>query len=206
MDFVARIFDKDGINATGAGIGRDLLLVIDEGTENQRSFVLNDYFSYDVNSYTTGTVRFPLTGLQPGKHVLTCKAWDIFNNGGKGSVSCLVIPPRTFEITESHSFPVPFDGREASGSAGSQPFTVSVRHTLPGENITSQWMVIDAAGREVRRGDVWLESAQNKVDAMVWDGRSNSGEQLMGGVYFYQIVLTTEDGLKQSVGGKFIKL
>ena len=206
VDFVARIYDKDGINATGAGIGRDLLLVIDEGTENQRSFVLNDYFTYDVNSYTTGTVRFPLTGLQPGKHVLTCKAWDIYNNGGKGSVECLVIPPRTFEITESNSFPVPFDGRESSGSAGSQPFTVSVRHTLPGENITSNWMIFDATGREVRRGEAWFESAQNKVDAMVWDGRSNSGEQLMGGIYFYQILLTTEDGLKQSVGGKFIKL
>jgi hypothetical protein len=101
---------------------------------------------------------------------------------------------------------VPFDGRESSGSAGSQPFTVSVRHTLPGENITSNWMIFDATGREVRRGEAWFESAQNKVDALVWDGRSNSGEQLMGGIYFYQIVLTTEDGLKQSVGGKFIKL
>ena len=206
VDFVARIFDKDGINATGAGIGRDLLLVIDEGTEDQRSYVLNDYFSYDVNSYTTGTVRIPLNGLQPGKHVLTCKAWDIYNNGGKGSVECLVIPPRTFEITESSAFPVPFDGREGSGGAGSQPFTVSVRHTLPGENITSKWFVYDAAGREVQQGGAWLESAQNKVDAMVWDGRSHNGGQLMGGIYFYQIILTTEDGLKQSVGGKFIKL
>jgi hypothetical protein len=114
-----------------------------------------------------------------------------------------VIPPRTFEITESSAFPVPFDGREGSGS---QPFTVSVRHTLPGENITSKWFVYDAAGREVQQGGAWLESAQNKFDAMVWDGRSHNGGQLMGGIYFYQIILTTEDGLKQSVGGKFIKL
>jgi hypothetical protein len=117
-----------------------------------------------------------------------------------------VIPPRTFEITESSAFPVPFDGREGSGGAGSQPFTVSLRHTLPGENITSKWFVYDAAGREVQQGGAWLESAQNKVDAMVWDGRSHNGGQLMGGIYFYQIILATEDGLKQSVGGKFIKL
>ena len=206
VDFVARIFDKDGINATGAGIGRDLLLVVDEGTEDQRSYVLNEYFSYDVNSYTTGTVRIPLNGLVPGKHILTCKAWDIYNNGGKGSVECLVIPPRTFEITESSAFPVPFDGRESSGSGGAPAFTVTLRHTLPGENITSKWFVYDAAGREVQTGGIWLESAKNKVEAMVWDGRSHNGGQLMGGVYFYQIVLTTEDGLKQSVGGKFIKL
>jgi hypothetical protein len=206
VDFVARIFDKDGINATGAGIGRDLLLVIDEGTENQKSYVLNDYFSYDVNSYTTGTVRIPLSGLQPGKHLLTCKAWDIYNNGGKGSVVCIVIPPRTFEITESHSYPVPFDGRESSGSAGSQPFTVSIRHTLPGENITSNWIIYDAAGREVQKGIELVESAPNKFDAITWDGRSHNGSQLMGGVYYYQIILTTDDGLKQTVGGKFIKL
>jgi flagellar hook assembly protein FlgD len=77
---------------------------------------------------------------------------------------------------------------------------------LPGENITSNWIIYDAAGREVQKGIELVESAPNKFDAITWDGRSHNGSQLMGGVYYYQIILTTDDGLKQTVGGKFIKL
>jgi hypothetical protein len=38
-----------------------------------------------------------------------------------------------------------------------------------------------------------------------WDGRSSSGADLQGGVYFYQVLLLTEDGLEAKVGGKFVK-
>ncbi|MBM3937857.1 MAG: hypothetical protein FJ333_04275, partial [Sphingomonadales bacterium] len=196
VDFVARIFDKDGINATGAGIGRDMQLIIDEGTENQRSFVLNDYFGYDVNSYTRGTVRFPLAGLVPGKHTFTCKAWDIYNNPGKGTISCLVIPPRTLEITHSMAYPVPFRDE----------LKVSVQHTLPGENITARWSLMDAQGRVVRQGETFHESAPAKMVVIDWDGKTSSGAELQGGVFFYQVILLTEDGLENQVGGKFVKV
>jgi hypothetical protein len=195
VDFVARIFDKDGINATGAGIGRDIQLIIDEGTENQRSFVLNDYFGYDVNSYTRGTVRFPLNDLQPGKHTFTCKAWDIYNNPGKGAVSCLVIPPRTFEITESTAFPVPTKDQ----------LNVSVEHTLPGENLTANWKILDAQGRTLVSGESYHESAPARFTVINWDGITHHGNAVQGGIYFYQIHLSTEDGLENHVGGKFIK-
>jgi len=196
VDFVARIFDKDGINATGAGIGRDIQLIIDEGTENQKSFVLNDYFGYDVNSYTRGTVRFPLAGLVPGKHTFTCKAWDIYNNPGKGTVTCLVIPPRTLEITHSMAYPVPFRDE----------LKVSVQHTLPGENITAKWSLMDAQGRVVHQGETFHESAPAKMVVIDWDGRTSGGAELQGGVFFYQVILLTEDGLENQVGGKFVKV
>jgi hypothetical protein len=195
VDFVARIFDKDGINSTGAGIGRDLQLIIDEGTEKQQNFVLNDYFSYDVNSYTRGTVRFPLSDLIPGKHTFTCKAWDIYNNPGKGMVQCLVIPPRTLEVTGSGAFPQPFYDE----------LNVWVQHSLPGENLTVKWKVMDASGRVLADGQQWQESAQAKMTVIDWDGKSSSGADLQGGVYFYQVLLLTEDGLEAKVGGKFVK-
>lgn len=195
VDFVARIFDKDGINATGAGIGRDMQLIIDEGTENQRSFVLNDYFSYDVNSYTRGTVRFPMSDLQPGKHTFTCKAWDIYNNPGKGLVTCLVIPPRTLEITKSAAYPVPFQDE----------LHVWVQHTLPGENLTVKWKIMDAQGRVIADGDSFHESAPAKLTVIDWDGKTQNGAEIQGGVFFYQVIVLTEDGLENTVGGKFVK-
>lgn len=195
VDFVARIFDKDGINATGAGIGRDMQLIIDEGSEKQMSYVLNDYFTYDVNSYTRGTVRFPMAGLTPGKHTFTCKAWDIYNNPGKGKVECFVIPPRTLEVFSTGAYPQPF----------SETVKVWVEHTLPGENLTVRWKILDASGRELAGEQVWKESAEAKMTVIDWDGKGSFGQALNAGIYFYQIVIITEDGLENRVGGKLVK-
>jgi hypothetical protein len=38
-----------------------------------------------------------------------------------------------------------------------------------------------------------------------WDGRTQNGAEIYGGVYFYQLLVLTEDGLENQVGGKFVK-
>ncbi len=52
--FVGRVFDPNGLNATGSGIGRDMVLTVDPGTSEEMSFVVNEFFSYDANSYQKG--------------------------------------------------------------------------------------------------------------------------------------------------------
>lgn len=198
VDFVARIFDKDGINATGAGIGRDILLVVDEGSDAMQTFVLNDYFAYDINSFKSGTVRFPLSSLTPGKHTFTCKAWDIFNNPGKGSVGCIVIPLRNFEVTDHGQFPQPWDG------VGN--ITFWARHTLPGDNLQVNIKILDESGRAVVQMNRFIESSAAKTELMEWDGKTSNGQICGSGFYFFQIKLSTEDGLEQHFGGKFIRL
>jgi len=82
---------------------------------------------------------------------------------------------------------------------------VWVQHSLPGENLTVKWKVMDASGRVLANGQQWQESAQAKMTVIDWDGRSSSGADLQGGIYFYQVLLLTEDGLEAKVGGKFMK-
>ena len=76
--FVAEITDKDGINVSGSGIGHDMLLIID-GKQTQ-TYTLNDNFSFDFGSYTSGTTYYVIPELAVGKHSLKFRVWDILNN------------------------------------------------------------------------------------------------------------------------------
>jgi len=63
---LARISDLSGINSTGNGIGRNITAIIDEGTTIEQNFNLNNYFTYDKNSYSEGEARFPVEKLVLG--------------------------------------------------------------------------------------------------------------------------------------------
>ena len=76
--FVAEIRDSDGINASGAGIGHDMMLFIDNDVDRQYS--LNDNFQYDFGSYTSGSTYYSIPELTPGRHQLRFRVWDIMNN------------------------------------------------------------------------------------------------------------------------------
>ncbi len=67
--FVAKITDKDGINAAGSGIGHDLQLVIDG--DKSKTYNLNSNFTYDFGTYTSGSTYYSIPELRPGRHQLT---------------------------------------------------------------------------------------------------------------------------------------
>ena len=52
----ARIFDESGINTSGLGIGHDAKAVLDGETASP--FVLNEYFTSDLDTYTQGPSAF----------------------------------------------------------------------------------------------------------------------------------------------------
>ncbi len=196
--FVGRVFDKSGINATGSGIGRDLEIILDPETANEQSFVVNQYFTYDKNSYQRGTIEFPLESLSPGKHVIRCNAWDIYNNSGRGYVEFEVVPGRVFEVTENGVKPNPStDGGEIS---------FWVNHNLGGEDIEVDWKIYQSTGVEIASGKRTEMASTSVFNALEWNGMTNVHAQSNNQIYFYKIQLTTTDGLSKIVSGKFIKL
>ena len=56
----------------------DLQLVIDG--DMSKTYVLNSNFTYDFGTYTSGSTYYSIPQLEPGKHELTFRAWDIQNN------------------------------------------------------------------------------------------------------------------------------
>ena len=76
--FIAEIFDEDGINLSGSGIGHNLELVVDG--DAWQTYDLNFYFDYLPGDYQRGFVDYPMTNLTPGAHRLRFRAWDVHNN------------------------------------------------------------------------------------------------------------------------------
>ena len=97
--FVAEIKDKDGINAAGSGIGHDLQLVIDG--DMAKTYTLNNNFSYDFGTYTSGSTFYSIPELEEGPHRLQFRAWDIQNNSSTAVLHFNVVKglrPQLFNI------------------------------------------------------------------------------------------------------------
>ncbi len=84
----ARLSDQSGINTTGNGIGHDIIATLDDVPS--QSYNLNAYYVADEGDFTKGTVSFQLTGLSNGKHVISLKAWDLYNNSSMAKLSFVV--------------------------------------------------------------------------------------------------------------------
>ena len=75
---IAKLFDENGINTTGKGIGRDLTIVLDNN--QTQAVIVNDNYQASLNSYQSGEVQYDLKGISVGKHQLKFKAYDVYNN------------------------------------------------------------------------------------------------------------------------------
>lgn len=81
--FFAELYDENGINTVGSGIGHDLQLMIDNS--KKQTYILNNYYTAESNSYQRGTVSYILPELSNGDHTLTFRAWDMLNNASTQS-------------------------------------------------------------------------------------------------------------------------
>ncbi len=192
--FVARVFDESGLNSTGAGIGRDMVAILDPGKESEKRFILNDFFQYDPNSYQRGQINLPLNDLSPGWHTIECKVWDIYNNSGSGQVTFKVIPERRVEISENSLYPNPYlEGEDLH---------FSLKHNLVNEDINLHLELFSSDGRKLfflKKDE--LNAAGKTV--LVLENQIVSG--ISSGMYIYKLTLTSQDGLMGVVTGKWLK-
>jgi hypothetical protein len=193
-EFVARVSDESGLNSTGAGIGRDMIAVLDPGTENEQMFILNEFFQYDPNSFQSGQINLPLNNFTPGWHEIHCKVWDIYNNSGSGSVRFMVIPEREALISDHKVYPNPFQN--------GKDLHFSLEHNLVGEDIKLDFTLYTSSGSQVFKLNQEVFNAQGKITVDIASPRVLSLSQ---GMYIYQIQLHSTDGLHTSVNGKWIK-
>lgn len=192
VDFVARVNDINGINSTGAGIGRDLMIVVDPNSEQEQSFVVNEFFTFDKGSFTSGTIRFPLSNLSPGKHTIKCTAWDIFNNSGSGNVEFNVVPGRKLLISRSGAFPVPC-------VLSDNPLNVWVEHNFAGEDIQVQFEVYNSQGSRIHGGEFNELMSSSRIQ---FEPMNNFDHFGVSSFYIIRVKLNSSDGLTESASIK----
>lgn len=189
---LARIEDTGGINIAGTGIGHDLIFWLD----GNKSYpvVLNGYFRNDFGSYSSGTVIYPVTGLSPGSHSLTLKAWDNFNNSSEETIHFIVPDEQKLVLRNLINYPNPF----------SENTRISLQHNRPEGLLEVRVSIFNVKGQLVKVLLTSIESTGYQLEPITWDGRSSGGQKLPGGIYPYTVGIVSENGETATISGRMI--
>ena len=103
---LVNVIDNFGINTTGNGIGHNLTATLDDDRVN--AIILNEFYQARTNSYNSGTIRYPYSNLEPGKHEITVKIWDIHNNSAQSSLEFVVMESEEMLLENLFNYPNPF--------------------------------------------------------------------------------------------------
>jgi hypothetical protein len=189
--FAAEITDKDGINASGTGIGHDLELIIDD--DMAKTYILNENFTYDFGSYIKGSTYYNIPELAAGAHTLKFRAWDILNNS---STSVL-----NFKVVKS------LQPQILSVSCTNNPATTSttfiINHDRAGCVMDVEITIFDLSGRALWTHEESGTSSANTY-TVSWDLTTGDGKRLQTGVYLYRIRMSSDGSTKTSKAKKLV--
>lgn len=191
-NLLIKLFDENGINTAGFGIGHELVAVLDGNEESP--IILNEYYTSDKDSYQSGRISYQLKDLENGPHTLRFKAWDTHNNSAEEYIEFFVSNEADFSLDHVLNYPNPF----------STNTTFHFDHNRAGEDLDIQVQIYTISGKLIRTLETTSYTAPAHVAAISWNGRDEYNELLGRGVYIYRIsVRSRHDGAKAS---KFEKL
>lgn len=180
---IMRLSDSSGINTTSTGIGHDITAILDNDINN--SFVLNEFFESELNSYQRGVVRYQLPYLTPGRHTIKLKAWDILNNSSEAVMEFNVASDDDLEITHVLNYPNPFTTKT----------TFWFEHNRPGVPLQVQVQIMTMTGKVIKTISEAVITTGNRSASLIWDGKDEYGDKTGRGVYLYRVRVSA-DGKK----------
>ncbi len=193
---LAKLFDVNGINTSGSGIGRDIIATIDKNSSSEKRYILNAFYSSELNSYTTGNIAYQLAGLSVGKHTYTLKVWDVYNNSSEASIEFIVTDGQQIQLLSIRNFPNPMQTNtrfECSHNWSGKPLDVDIN-------------VYSLNGALLKSIHQHYDSAPAVISDLEWNGNDPNNMRLSSGVYYYQIQLSTENGQKAQKVEKLLKV
>jgi hypothetical protein len=179
---ILSLADSSGINTVGTGIGHNLTAVLDGNAS--RTFVLNDFYEAEEDSYQRGKVRFQLPLLEEGLHSLKIRAWDVFNNPAEYVLEFRVAKREALEIRHVLNYPNPFTTRTQFW----------FEHNRPEEDLQVTVQIMTVSGKLVKTIAKTINTGGNRSCEVEWDGRDDYGARLGRGVYIYRLRVRTMDG------------
>lgn len=175
---IAKLYDTSGINATGNGIGHDMVVVLNGDQRN--SIVLNAFFSNELNEYQRGTLRYQLAELPPGKHQIQLKAWDLVNNSNTATLDFVVTKKERLQIAAVRNYPNPF---KALG--GKTVF--AFEHNQQNTDLEVQIEIVNAVGAAVKQIRRTVNTQGTRNIEISWDGTTQQGRKCVPGIYYYRL-------------------
>ncbi len=188
----ALLSDQSGINTTGNGIGHNITAVLDNN--QAQSYNLNAYYVADKGNFTKGIVSFQLKGLSKGTHIISLKAWDLYNNSSTASLS-FVVEPSTKLVIE-HLLNLPNPVTDATDFV--------FEHNQAGHVLKIKIDIFDLDGRLVKSLQEVLKPVGFSSGRIHWNCTTDTGQKISRGIYVYQLQVTAADGETKYLRNKLV--
>lgn len=185
--FYAHLWDSNGINTSGSGIGHNLSLWLN----GDEALNMNGYFTADLNDYTSGTVKYKFNDLEEGRYELRFKAWNMQNQSSEKSLSFVVDKQARPSIISLSASPNP----------ASDHVELVLEYDRPDNRATVDFYVYDAVGTPF-----FHETADLNTEGVYrceWDLESSMGRAGTG-LYIAKALITSEEGTRQSESIKIL--
>ncbi len=177
---VAFIHSNTGVNM-GNGIGHDIMATIDNDTRN--SFVLNDFYQAEKDTYKKGKLEYPFVNLEAGNHTLSLKVWDVLNNSTTQTIDFLVVEQKELSIDKLFNYPNPF----------TQNTWFYFTHNQANSQMEVQIQIFSVSGKLVKTIEKTINVDSYLSEGIFWDGLDDFGDKIGRGVYFYKIKVRNEN-------------
>lgn len=192
---LAKLSDENGLNTAGIGSGREMVAMLNEGTDS--AIVLNDYYTADPDNYRAGTIHYPFKNLQEGRYTLMLKAWDTHNNPAEKRLEFIVSNNEKLTITKLLNYPNPFSGST----------TFHFNHNRAGESLDIHIQIFTVSGKLVKTLQGTSLVSTSHLSEITWDGRDEINAPLARGVYVYRIIVRSQyDGATATSFEKLVLL
>lgn len=186
------VSDEHGINTTGNGIGHDIIGVLDNNT--QSNLILNDYYEADLDSYKSGKVEYPMFNLSEGKHEISVKLWDIYNNSSEAYTEFVVVTNKEFYLDKLLNFPNPF----------SEYTEISFDHNRANTNLEIRLDIYNLKGELIKTITTFEYNSGFRSNPIIWDGANDNGAMNNEGMYLFRIRVKNSTGEEAENTGKML--
>lgn len=187
--FIARLFDESGINTTGNGIGHNITATLDN--DPSTTIILNSNYENHIDSYKSGEIRFMFPNLENGKHTITFKAWDIYNNPSEYDLNVEVKNSSMVTIGNVYNYPNPVTDYTQ----------FVVNHNQTDTDVEIKITITDIAGHPIER----LRKVQKigESASVYWKPQSGN-KKIENGIYLYTIEISNSVGSNKKSGRMII--
>ena len=185
--FYADVYDENGINTVGSGIGHDLMLIVDNNMK--QTYTLNGYFTTINNNFRRGSVSYPMTEQTEGDHTLTFRAWDLLNNSSTATLHYTVVNNLAPQLYKVSIYPNPV--------MSSDNAVIAISSDRPDETLFTEIQIFNINGEKVY--------AKHITDDRIISF-SPSEANMSGGMYVVKLVCSTPSSNEAKAVGKLIVL
>ena len=195
-NLIVKVDDSSGINTAASGIGHELTARLKKVGETEKTFVLNEYFTTDLDNFRKGEARYEFESLDDGDYELSVRAWDIFNNPSEQSVQFTVTNSDELVIRNVYNYPNPMHSKTK----------FVIEHNQPGIPMSVLIRVYTLSGKPVyhiSEPDFVTNSPFITID---WDGKDRDGDKLATGTYLYHVRIKVDTPLGKKTKERIEKI